>query len=88
MSIVRNLDSTSETKHPFLENIGMKTLYSKEKDGAEVTCFFVRCRVGSEIEEHAHPEEVDIIFEVSKMNGVQKRRILHFSAGLAELVAF
>jgi quercetin dioxygenase-like cupin family protein len=62
MSIVRTLESTGETKHPFLENVGMKTLYSKEKDGADVTCFVVRCKVGSEIEEHIHEDEADIIF--------------------------
>lgn len=62
MSIVRKLESVSESKHPFLENVGMKPLYSKEKDGADVTCFVVRCSVGSEIEEHVHPDAADIIF--------------------------
>lgn len=62
MSIVRTLESTTETAHPFLADVGMKTLYSKEKDEADVTCFVVRCSVGSEIEEHTHPEEADIIF--------------------------
>ena len=51
-----------ETKHPFLANVGMKTLYSKRDDEAEVTCFIVRCSVGSEIEEHVHPDETDIIY--------------------------
>ena len=61
MSIVRRLDSVTETAHPFLENVGMKTLYSKRDDGADVTCFVVRCAVGSEIEEHVHQKETDII---------------------------
>ena len=62
MSIVRKLSQVSETPHPFLENVGMSTLYSKKDDGGEVTCFVVRCTVGSEIEEHVHPDETDIIY--------------------------
>ncbi len=62
MSIVRRLDSIEEAAHPFLENVGMRTLYSEKEDGGEVTCFVVRCQVGSEIEEHIHEKEVDIIF--------------------------
>lgn len=61
MSIVHKLDSMRETPHPFLKNVGMKTLYSKREDDADVTCFVVRCKVGSEIEEHVHPDEADII---------------------------
>ena len=61
MSIVRRLDSVTETAHPFLENVGMKTLYSKRDDNAEITCFVVRCAIGSEIEEHVHQDETDII---------------------------
>mgnify|MGYP002640763406 CR=1 FL=1 len=62
MSIVRSLESTIETEHPFLANVGMKTLYSKRGDGGEITCFVVRCSVGSEVEEHVHQDEADIIF--------------------------
>jgi quercetin dioxygenase-like cupin family protein len=62
MSIVRSLAETPERSHPFLANVGMRTLYSRENDDADVTCFVVRCRVGSEIEEHVHAEETDIIY--------------------------
>jgi len=62
MSIVRSLAETSETAHPFLTNVGMQTLYSRRDDDAELTCFVVRCQVGSEIEKHVHPEEADIIY--------------------------
>jgi len=54
MSIVRKLETVQETPHPFLENVGMRTLYSKRDDDAEITCFVVRCKAGSEIEEHLH----------------------------------
>ena len=62
MSIVRRLDSVDETAHPFLEDVGMRTLYSKRDDGADITCFVVRCAVGSVIEEHIHRDEADIIY--------------------------
>jgi mannose-6-phosphate isomerase-like protein (cupin superfamily) len=62
MSIIKNLDQVTETRHPFLENVGMRTLYSKRDDEGEATCFVIRCVVGSEIEEHVHHDEVDIIF--------------------------
>ena len=62
MSIVRILAETPETSHPFLADVGMRTLYSHRDDDAAITCFVVRCNVGSEIEEHVHPDEADIIY--------------------------
>ena len=62
MSIVRTLNQVSETPHPFLKNVGMRTLYSERDDGGDITCFVVKCSVGSEIEEHVHPDESDIIY--------------------------
>jgi len=62
MSIVRKIEEIKEEPHPFLSNVGMKVLYSEEKDGGDVTCFLVKSKVGSEIEEHIHPMETDIIF--------------------------
>jgi hypothetical protein len=62
MSILRKLKETDETAHPFLANVGMRTLYYRRDDGGEITCFVVRCNVGAEIEEHVHPLETDIIY--------------------------
>ena len=62
MSIVRNLNQIQETPHPFLKNVGMRTLYSKREDDGDITCFVVKCSVGAEIEEHVHPDEADIIY--------------------------
>ena len=62
MSIVRNLNQVPETPHPFLKNVGMRTLYSEREDGGDITCFVVKCSVGAEIEEHVHPDESDIIY--------------------------
>lgn len=62
MSIVRKISEVEETEHPFLKNVGMRVLYSEKKDMANITCFVVRCEVGSEIEEHVHIEESDVIY--------------------------
>lgn len=64
MSIVRILSDVEEKAHPFLSNVKMRTLYSNKDDDADITCFIVRCKVGSEIEEHIHPHENDIIFVI------------------------
>jgi quercetin dioxygenase-like cupin family protein len=62
MSLVKKIDEIKEEPHPFLKSVGMRTLYSKRDNYGDVTCFIVRCRVGSEIEEHVHPNEADLIF--------------------------
>jgi quercetin dioxygenase-like cupin family protein len=62
MSIVRKLIDVEEKAHPFLSNVRMRTLFSNKDDDADITCFIVRCIVGSEIEEHIHLDEADIIF--------------------------
>lgn len=62
MSIIKNTAHVQETPHPFLKGISMRTLYSKKADEADVTCFLVKCGVGSEIQEHIHEKEVDIIY--------------------------
>ena len=48
--------------HPFLRGVSMKTLFSRRDDGGEITCILVRCPKGSEIEEHVHPEQDDLIY--------------------------
>ncbi|MBD3205771.1 cupin domain-containing protein [Candidatus Bathyarchaeota archaeon] len=62
MSLVKKSGALEEEPHPFLNNVGMKVLYSEERDGGDITCFLVRCAVGSEIEEHIHHMETDIIY--------------------------
>jgi quercetin dioxygenase-like cupin family protein len=62
MSVVRRLSDIKKKAHPFLPNVTIQTLFSNKDDDADITCFIVRCKVGSEIEEHIHAEESDIIF--------------------------
>ena len=62
MGTVKRVDDIPEEPHPFLKGVTMKTLLSKRDDRADSTCIVVRCPQGSEIEEHAHPEQDDIIY--------------------------
>ncbi len=65
MSIVRNLGDVAEAPHPFLRGVGMRVLYSRRDDGGDLTCFVVTCPAGSEIEEHTHADETDVIYVLS-----------------------
>ncbi len=62
MSIVRDLSDVTESPHPFLRGVSMRVLYSRQDDGGDLTCFVVRCPKGSEIEEHVHEDETDVIY--------------------------
>ena len=62
MGLVRRADEVPEEPHPFLKGVKMRTLLSRRDDGADFTCILVRCSRGSEIEEHVHPDQEDIIY--------------------------
>ena len=62
MSIVRDLSDVTESPHPFLRGVGMRVRYSHRDDDGDLTCFVVRCPQGSEIEEHVHEDETDVIY--------------------------
>jgi quercetin dioxygenase-like cupin family protein len=62
MNRARHIRDIPEEPHPFLEGVTMKTLLSRRDDGANATCIIVRCPAGSEIEEHIHPGQDDLIY--------------------------
>jgi quercetin dioxygenase-like cupin family protein len=62
MGIVKRVNEIPDEPHPFLKGVIMKNLLSKRDDGADATCIFVRCPRGSEVEDHTHPEQDDIIY--------------------------
>ena len=62
MTIVKRLNEITEEPHPFLHGVTMRTLLSKRDENADTTCIIVRCDKGSEIEEHIHTEQDDIIY--------------------------
>jgi quercetin dioxygenase-like cupin family protein len=58
----KHIRDLPEEPHPFLRDVKMRTLLSRRDDGADATCILVSCPAGSEIEEHNHEEEDDIIY--------------------------
>ncbi len=62
MTIVKHLEEIKEEPHPFLKGVTMKPLLSKRDENADKTCIIVRCKKGSEIEEHVHLFQDDIIY--------------------------
>jgi len=62
MSVVKDMGQIEARPHPFLRGITMRVLYSRDSDGGDATCFIVTCPAGSEIEEHVHPSETDMIY--------------------------
>jgi quercetin dioxygenase-like cupin family protein len=57
-----HISDLPEEPHPFLKGVTMSTLLSRRDDNADATCIIVRCPAGSEIEEHAHEGQDDIIY--------------------------
>lgn len=62
MSPVKMSWELQEEPHPFLKNVKIRALWSKRDDDGDATCILVRCPVGSEIEEHAHSEQWDLVY--------------------------
>jgi quercetin dioxygenase-like cupin family protein len=62
MNRARHIRDIPEESHPFLKGVTMKTLLSQRDDGADATCIIVRCPAGSEIEEHVHQGQDDLIY--------------------------
>ena len=60
MSLIK-LDDVKWEAHPFLD-IEIKTLISKQKDGAAVTILLAKLPKNQTIEEHIHEESDDILF--------------------------
>ena len=88
MSIVRSLCDVHESPHPFLSGVGMRVLYSRRDDGVDLTCFVVRCPAGSEIEEHVHEEETDVIYVLKgrAMMWVEDRGVFPLRPGVFVVV--
>ena len=48
--------------HPTADGVEIKPMISKGEHGLDVTCMLVRVPVGSEVPEHIHAEQEDILY--------------------------
>ena len=64
MEIVKAVDDINWRPHPLFKEVNIKPLVTKKEDGLNVTCMLVRIPAGSEIPEHVHEEQVDILYPI------------------------
>jgi len=65
MEVYTNVDELSWDPHPFAEGVKIKPLVTKRDDDLNVSCILVRVPAGTEIDEHTHEEQVDILYPLS-----------------------
>jgi quercetin dioxygenase-like cupin family protein len=62
MEICKKLDDMAWRPHPLVKEVSVKPLVTKGEDGLDVTCMLVRIPPGSDIPEHVHEEQADILY--------------------------
>jgi quercetin dioxygenase-like cupin family protein len=64
MEIVKAVDDIAWRPHPVVKEVSIKPLATKSEDGLNVTCMLIRIPAGTEIPEHIHEEQVDILYPI------------------------
>lgn len=62
MSIVKKSWEIDEEPHPILEDLKIRVLLSERDEDSPVTCVLLKCPIGSEIKEHVHTEQNDLVY--------------------------
>ena len=58
----RYVEEDSWLPHSVAKNVSIKPLVSQKDDGVGVTCMLVRIPAGTEVPEHIHEEQDDILY--------------------------
>lgn len=61
----RIIDSIAWEPHPSVPGVEIKPLISKRDDGLDVSCLLVKVPAGSEVPEHIHETQDDIIYPLT-----------------------
>jgi quercetin dioxygenase-like cupin family protein len=64
MEVFKDVAKISWRPHPIAEGVKIKPLVTKSEDDLNVTCILVSIPVGSEIPEHIHAEQADILYPI------------------------
>lgn len=64
MEICKAVDDINWRPHPVFKDVSIKPLATKSEDGLNVTCLLVRIPAGSEIPEHVHADQADILYPI------------------------
>jgi quercetin dioxygenase-like cupin family protein len=62
MDILKTVRDIPWRPHPLVKEVSIKPLVTKGEDGLDVTCMLVRIPAGTEIPEHVHAQQVDILY--------------------------
>ena len=62
MEICTRTDSLSWEPHPIAAGVEIKPLVTKKDHGLDVTCMLVKVPVGTEVPEHIHETQTDILY--------------------------
>ena len=65
MEAYRLIENLPWSPHPVVKGVQIKPLVSKKQDGLDVTCMLVKVPAGTEVPEHIHPDQDDILYPVS-----------------------
>ena len=58
----RQVENLSWEPHPSVPGVEVKALISKKEDGLDVSCMLVKVPAGSEVPEHIHEGQDDLIY--------------------------
>lgn len=64
MEVFKAVDKISWRPHPIAEGVKIKPLVTKSEDDLNITCILVSIPVGTEIPEHIHTEQADILYPI------------------------
>jgi len=62
MKAYQAVDSIAWAPHPTASGVRIKAMISRKENGAEVTCMLVEIPAGSEVPEHVHEHQDDILY--------------------------
>ena len=62
MQVVKTVADISWRPHPLVKEVNIKPLVTKSEDRLDVTCMLVKVPAGTDIPEHTHEEQVDILY--------------------------
>jgi mannose-6-phosphate isomerase-like protein (cupin superfamily) len=60
----KTVGNISWRPHPVIKGVTIKPLATKKEDDLNVTCMLVRIPAGTDIPEHIHEEQVDILYPI------------------------
>jgi quercetin dioxygenase-like cupin family protein len=65
VNVIRQLEAIPWKPHPVIEGVRIKPFISEKEDGLNVTCMLVNVPAGTDVTEHVHPTQDDILYPLA-----------------------